>query len=86
MCSMSLGFSRYRALDDAVRAAIGRGIHVSVAAGNSWTDACNVSPARVSEAYVTCSFTSLVASLLACMHTPAYGQEHDIVPNYHTKA
>ena len=37
-------------LDDAVRAAIYRGIHFAVAAGNDAVDACSQSPARVSEA------------------------------------
>ena len=53
---MSLGWkSGYQALDDALRAAIRKGIHVSLSAGNDWIDACTVSPARISEAYVDCS-------------------------------
>jgi aqualysin 1 len=39
-----------QALDDAVRAAISKGITFVVAAGNANTDACNASPARVREA------------------------------------
>ena len=51
-CSMSIRWANgFQALDDAVRAAIRLGIHVSVAAGNDWVDACTPSPARVSEAY-----------------------------------
>lgn len=38
------------AIDEAVIAAIKKGIHIAVAAGNWATDACNTSPARVSEA------------------------------------
>lgn len=50
-CSMSLGWKNgFQSLDDAVRAAIRQGIHVSVSAGNDWVDACTQSPARVAEA------------------------------------
>ena len=50
---MSLGFAGgYRALDDAVRTAINKGIHVVVSAGNRNIDACSQSPARVAEVYV----------------------------------
>ncbi|KAG8937330.1 subtilisin-like serine protease [Tulasnella sp. 418] len=48
--SMSLGGGRDRAIDRAVKAAIKRGVHVIVAAGNSDEDADYFSPARVEEA------------------------------------
>jgi subtilisin family serine protease len=48
--NMSLGGSPSSTLDAAVRNVISRGVTVVVAAGNSNTDACNTSPARVSEA------------------------------------
>lgn len=48
---MSLGWKNgYKALDDAIRAAINKGIHFAVSAGNAWVDACTQSPARVTEA------------------------------------
>ena len=47
---MSLGGGAMTSMDDAVRAAIYRGIHFAVAAGNDGKDACTTSPARVSEA------------------------------------
>ena len=47
---MSLGGGASTSLDDAVRAAIYRGIHFAVAAGNDNVDACAGSPARVYEA------------------------------------
>lgn len=51
--SMSLDVRNgFQALDDAVRAVIKQGIHVATSAGNYWANACTVSPARVSEAYV----------------------------------
>jgi subtilisin family serine protease len=48
--NMSLGANEHRALDDAVRNSIARGITYVVSAGNSRTDAARVSPARVAEA------------------------------------
>lgn len=48
--SMSLGGGAMQSLDDAVRAAIYRGIHFAVAAGNDGADACYGSPARMPEA------------------------------------
>ena len=47
---MSLGGGAMTAMDDAVKAAISRGIHFAVAAGNDNVDACNSSPARLYEA------------------------------------
>jgi hypothetical protein len=43
---MSLGGKSQTLLDQAVDAAVGEGIHVAVAAGNSDEDACLISPAR----------------------------------------
>jgi Subtilase family/Peptidase inhibitor I9/FG-GAP-like repeat len=51
VANLSLGSdSASQALDDAVRASIAKKITYAVAAGNSNEDACNHSPARVSEA------------------------------------
>ena len=47
---MSLGGGASSSEDDIVRAAIGKGISVVVAAGNDAVDACSESPARVYEA------------------------------------
>jgi cerevisin len=43
---MSLGFPITTTLDNAVTSATGRGLHVTVAAGNENQNAANVSPAR----------------------------------------
>jgi subtilisin family serine protease len=48
--NMSLGGSANATLDDAVRRAVAVGITVVAAAGNSNADACDTSPARLSEA------------------------------------
>jgi len=48
--SMSLGGSRSNTLDNAVASCTNAGVHVSVAAGNSNTDARNTSPARAPSA------------------------------------
>ncbi len=50
VANMSLGGSASVALDDAVRAMINAGVATAVSAGNSGTDACTASPARVIEA------------------------------------
>ena len=50
--SMSLGGPPSATMDAAVRKVIGRGTHASIAAGNAGVNACGVSPARVSQAYV----------------------------------
>ena len=50
--SISLGGSASATLDAALRRVILRGTHASVSAGNDGINACNVSPARVSQAYV----------------------------------
>ena len=45
--SMSLGGGASTTLDTAVANAVGRGVVMSVAAGNDNANACNYSPARV---------------------------------------
>lgn len=47
VANMSLGGGASQLLDDAVRAAAGRGIVFAIAAGNSSASACNASPARI---------------------------------------
>ena len=47
---MSLGGPAMTSLDEAVGAAITKGIHFAVAAGNERQNACYKSPARVPEA------------------------------------
>lgn len=44
--NLSVGFPGSKAIDAAVQAATGYGIHIAVAAGNEDKDACAVSPAR----------------------------------------
>ncbi|ORY84298.1 peptidase S8/S53 domain-containing protein [Protomyces lactucae-debilis] len=46
--NMSLGGGKSEALDRAVNAAVGAGLHFAVAAGNDNADACNYSPAAAS--------------------------------------
>lgn len=50
VANMSLEDAKSQALDEAVEAAIDEGVTVVVAAGNGSSNACNVSPARVSRA------------------------------------
>ncbi|CCO34084.1 Cuticle-degrading protease OS=Metarhizium anisopliae GN=PR1 PE=1 SV=1 [Rhizoctonia solani AG-1 IB] len=50
IATLSLGGSANSALDSAINTAIGKGIHFTVAAGNSNVDAANTSPARVAAA------------------------------------
>ncbi len=50
VANMSLGGGATQALDDAVTAAVNRGVTFAVAAGNENTNACNSSPARAPSA------------------------------------
>ncbi|HKV11415.1 MAG TPA: S8 family serine peptidase [Thermoanaerobaculia bacterium] len=50
VANLSLGGSPSQALDDAVRGMLNAGVIVVVAAGNGGISACDVSPARISEA------------------------------------
>jgi len=51
IASMSLGWrGKFKAIQDAVDAAVARGVTVVVAAGNKKSDACNFSPAHVPSA------------------------------------
>jgi len=56
--NMSLGGGAYAALDTAVNAAVGKGVHMAVAAGNDNQNACNYSPARAASAITTGSTTN----------------------------
>ncbi len=56
--NMSLGGGASTALDDAVRRSISDGVTYAIASGNSNTDACSSSPARVAEAITVNSSTS----------------------------
>ncbi len=58
VANMSLGGGISTALDNAVRNAIAAGVTFAVAAGNSNANACNASPARVSEALTVGATTS----------------------------
>ncbi|KAF7319968.1 hypothetical protein MKEN_00780700 [Mycena kentingensis (nom. inval.)] len=50
VASMSLGGGKSEALDRAVNAAVDKGLHFAVAAGNDNRDACNYSPAAAEKA------------------------------------
>jgi serine protease len=58
VANMSLGGGASTALDDAVRNSIASGVTYALAAGNSNANACNSSPARVSQALTAGSSTS----------------------------
>jgi serine protease len=58
VANMSLGGGASTALDDAVRRSIAAGVTYAIAAGNSNANACNSSPARVSQALTVGSSTS----------------------------
>jgi len=58
VANMSLGGGASTALDDAVRNSVASGVVYAIAAGNSNANACNSSPARVSEALTVGSSTS----------------------------
>lgn len=58
VANMSLGGGASTALDDAVRRSITDGVTYAIASGNSNANACNYSPARVSEALTVNSTTS----------------------------
>jgi serine protease len=58
VANMSLGGGASTALDDAVRNSIAAGVTYAIAAGNSNANACNYSPARVSQALTVGSSTN----------------------------
>jgi serine protease len=58
VANMSLGGGASTALDDAIRRSVAAGVTYAVAAGNSNANACNSSPARVSQALTVGSSTS----------------------------
>ena len=58
VANMSLGGGASTALDDAVRRSIAAGVTYAIAAGNSNANACDSSPARVSQALTVGSSTS----------------------------
>jgi serine protease len=58
VANMSLGGGASTALDDAVRRSIAAGVTYAIAAGNSNANACNSSPARVTQALTVGSSTN----------------------------
>jgi subtilisin family serine protease len=61
VANMSLGGSYWQALNDAVAAAIAKGVAFAVAAGNSNANACNYSPSSTPEAITVGATTNLDA-------------------------
>lgn len=86
--NMSLGGGAYEPLDEAIRASILSGLVYAVSAGNGWgADACEQSPARVSEALTVGASASLDArsefsNVGACVDLFAPGSE--ITSAWHT--
>ena len=56
---MSLGGGASTSLDNAVNAAVNKGVHFAVAAGNENSNACNSSPARASNPLVISSVIAI---------------------------
>jgi cerevisin len=55
---MSIAGPRSAALNNAVKAAFDSGVHIAVAAGNSNSDACSLSPASANDIMVVGSMNS----------------------------
>ena len=57
VANLSLGGRKLQALDDAVNKAVDSGLHIAVAAGNDYMDACRFSPAAAEKAVTVGSST-----------------------------